>query len=344
MSLLAPRSFGTPLPSDAEVAARIARYPALSQQTLRMADRASRKVIAASLAAAEAACEGVLSRAGGLRLSAAKAETDGAGLVPFKTTAHSGSQKEISFAKPVVADRRIARLKRSVWASGHLHGLAENGFRPSVCWFVTLTYAKANAWASDHLSKAIKGFRNWCRSSGVPCRYTWVAEIQPGRLERTGEAVVHYHLLAWLPVGVAMPHWDRATRKHNGWRDAFWMHGMTNTEKAFSGVGYLMKYLSKLGELTIFPKGLRLYGIGGLTSEGVGVRRWYNLPEWVKRSGGVGDVVKAGKDFVLRHTGEVLPPAYAVKKTPFGLVLTALRELPEKWFDGAFSTFPRVVF
>ncbi len=264
-----------------------------------------------------------------------------AGLVPFKTTRQCGFTSEISFAKPIVAERRINRLKRSVWASGHLHGLAENGFRPSKCWFVTLTYAKANAWASTHLSEAIRGFRSWCKSAGVPCRYTWVAEIQPGRLERTGDAVVHYHLLAWLPVGVSMPHWDKTTRKYGGTREAFWLHGMTNTQMAFSGVGYLMKYLSKLGELTIFPKGLRLYGIGGLTGEGRAVRRWYNLPEWVKLSGGVGDVVKVGNAFVKRETGEIIPPAYSVKKTAWGLVLTQLRALPEKFFDGAFSTFPR---
>lgn len=342
MSLLAPRSFGTPLPSPEVVAARVAGCASMSPQFLRMAWRNADKAVAASLASAEVACA-ALGPLEGPRVRGG-ASGEAAGLVPFKTNLNgSNTSLEISFAKPVVAERRISRLKRSVWASGHLHGLAEKGFRPSVCWFVTLTYARANAWAANHLTKAVQSFRNWCKSKGVPCRYTWVAEIQPGRLERTGEAVVHYHLLSWLPVGVNMPHWDRATRKHNGWRDAFWPHGMTNTEKAFSGVGYLMKYLSKLGELTIFPKGLRLYGIGGLTAEGVGVRRWYNLPEWVKRSGGVGDVVKAGKDFVLRHTGEVLPPAYAVKKTPFGLVLTALRELPAKWFDGAFSTFPRLI-
>ena len=209
---------------------------------------------------------------------------------------------------------------------------------------MTLTYAKANAWSPEHLTKAITGYRNWCRSAGVLCRYTWVAEIQPGRLERTGDAVVHYHLLAWLPVGVSMPHWDKMTRKHGGFRDAFWPYGMTNTEKALSGVGYLMKYLSKLGELTIFPKGLRLYGIGGLTTEGRSVRRWYNLPEWVKLSGGVGDVAKIGKSFVHRETGEIIPPAYSVKKTPWGLFLTLLRPLSDKWFDGAFSTFPRLTY
>lgn len=264
---------------------------------------------------------------------------EGAGLVPYKTSLDSSL--EISFSAPVVAERRVKRLKKAVWASGHLHGLAQKGFRPAIPWFVTLTYAAANAWIPRHVSKAVQGFRNWCESKGVPCRYTWVAEIQPKRLERTGEAVVHYHLLAWLPVGRSMPKWDMTTRKaRGGLRPAFWQHGLTNTEKAFSGVGYLMKYLSKLGELTIFPDGLRLYGIGGLTSQGRAVRRWYNLPAWVKLVAGVGDVCKVGNAYVMRETGEVLETPYKVVKTQFGLIITALCEIPARWFAGAYSTWP----
>lgn len=307
-------------------------FPALTVSTIRLAARTAAASDRASAIAAERACDG---RSGG---GAAASHAHGAGLVSFKTTA----QSEISFAKEVVALRRVKRLKRSVWASGHLHGLAENGFRPSQCWFVTLTYAEAGVWAPTHLSKAVKGYRDWCRSVGVACRYTWVAEIQPKRAERTGENVVHYHLLAWLPVGVRMPHWDRPTRKRGGERAPFWVHGFTNTQKALAGVGYLMKYLSKLGELTIFPKGLRLYGIGGLTDTGRNVRRWFNLPEWVKLEGGVGDVIKKGRDFIHRATGEILPPAYKVKKGEGFLTLIPLRELASRFFDGAFSTFPRV--
>lgn len=256
----------------------------------------------------------------------------GAGLVPSKTSLHDSIS--VSFAPSVVAERRVNRLKRSVWASGHLHGLAENGFRPSVPWFVTLTYADPNGWRADHVSKALQGLRNWCRSIGVPCRYTWVAEIQPKRLETTGDAVVHYHLLAWLPVGVRMPHWDRAV----GRRSAFWPHGMSNTEIAKSGVGYLMKYLSKLGELTRFPKGLRLYGIGGLNDTGRKVRAWYNLPEWAKRSYGVGDLCRKAGALVVCATGEVLEAMYSVSHVPGGLIVRALRPVPERFHDGAYSS------
>lgn len=270
------------------------------------------------------------------------------GLVPYKTTAQ---KQTINLAPSAVADRRVNRLKRSVWASGHLHALAEPGFRPAVAWFVTLTYALAHAWNGDHISRAVKRFRNWCRSRNVPCRYTWVAEIQPRRLERTGEAVVHYHLLAWLPLGVSMPHWDRPTNTARGLRAPFWSHGMTETDKARSGVGYLMKYLSKLGELTRFPKNLRLYGIGGLNKEGRAVRSWFNLPQWAKTAHGVGELMRGTKGFIVRGTGEVLEPVWRVSRMPSGIVLTKLRDVPSRFsvsaipageYPGAYSSFPRL--
>ena len=301
-------------------------FQPLQTATLRAGFRTAQSAINADLQRSINAC--------GLGLSAAKAGAAGGGLVPSKTSLDG----LISFAPSLVAERRVNRLKRSVWASGHLHGLAENGFRPAQPWFVTLTYAKANDWSGKHISDALQGFRNWCQSKGVPCRYTWVAEIQPKRLERTGEAVVHYHLLAWLPVGLSMPKWDLPTRKFRGLRPAFWLHGMTNTEIAKSGVGYLMKYLSKLGELTRFPKGLRLYGIGGLNDIGRDVRRWYNLPGWVQREHGVGDVVRRTVGFVIRKTGEILEPAFSVRLVSGGLVLHALRVLPDRFHTGAYSS------
>ncbi len=253
-----------------------------------------------------------------------------AGLVSSKTSPHDYF---VNLAPSAVADRRVKKLKRSVWASGHLHGLADAGQRPSVCWFVTLTYAGAHDWEARHIAKAVDRFRAWCESLTVPCRYTWVAEIQPKRLARTGDAVVHYHLLAWLPIGVRMPKWDEPV----GRRKPFWRHGMTNTEKSRAGVGYLMKYLSKLGELTRFPKGLRLYAIGGLTHQGRQIRTWFNLPEWAKRSFGVGDLVRRLGKLLVVETGEILDTPYRVSLAPSGLSLQLLRPIPERFHDGVYS-------
>lgn len=258
-----------------------------------------------------------------------------AGLVPSKTSLNDLSRHSVNLSVPACAERRVRRLKRSVWASGHLHGVANSGFRPPVCWFVTLTYRGVHDWRPDHMSAAIQCFRNWCKSLGFACRYTWVGELQQ-------RGAVHYHLLAWLPAGVTMPHWDRPTRKRGGQRDPFWSHGMTNTQIAKSGVGYLMKYLSKLGELTIFPKGLRLYGIGGLDASARAVRTWFNLPEWAKREYGVGDLIRKKAGLVVRMTGEILEPAYRCSLAGGVLVITQLREIAARFHDGAYSAFPRV--
>ena len=256
------------------------------------------------------------------------ASAAGAGLVPSKTNRHLF----VNLAPSASAERRVNRLKRSVWASGHLHGLGDKGFRALKAWFVTLTYRGVDDWRSNHVSKALQGYRNWCKSVGVQCRYTWVGELQK-------RGAVHYHLLAWLPVGFRMPQWDRPYRLASGKeKSCLWPHGMTNTELAKSGVGYLMKYLSKLGELTRFPKGLRLYGIGGLNDTGRAVRSWYNLPEWAKCEYGVGDLVRKSCGLLVRATGEVLEPVYRVILRPAGFELIKLRDTAERFHAGAYSS------
>lgn len=268
----------------------------------------------------------------------------GARLVPSKTSL--GVSSLILFAPSIVAERRVARLKRSVWASGHLHGIADQGFRAPVCWFVTLTYADAKGWRSDHIASAVARFRNWCARVKVACRYTWVAEIQDGnrRADGVGRGAVHYHLLAWLPVGVTMPSWARMPDRK---REKFWPHGRSETEPAKAGVGYLMKYLSKLGEFHRFPKGLRLYGIGGLSKEGRAVRAWHNLPQWAKLGFGVGELCRKASRLVVCDGGEILASPFNVRFVPGGLVVRlvgaisrrfSLSHVPEGSYPGAFSS------
>jgi hypothetical protein len=255
-----------------------------------------------------------------------------AGLVPSRTSANF--EVLINLDQASCAERRVNRLKRSVWGSGHLHAMPRPGFRPDVPWFVTLTYAEEDAWVARHIADALERFRRWCHKHGYDCRYTWVAEIQPQRAKRTGKEVVHYHLMAWLPQGARMPKWDIAA----GRRRAFWPHGMTNTEIAKAGVGYLMKYLSKLGEFTRFPKGLRLYGIGGLSEAARAVRTWLNLPEWAKCSFGVGDLIRKSGRLVVHATGEILESPYIVSILPGALLLRVVAPIPERFHCGPYST------
>jgi hypothetical protein len=254
------------------------------------------------------------------------------GLVSSKTSPNF--EILINLDRSACTERRVNRLKRSVWASGHLHGMQRAGFRPDVPWFVTLTYADEDAWLPDHIADATERFRRWCKKFGYACRYTWVAEIQPQRARRTGKEVVHYHLMAWLPKGVRMPKWDIAVAR----RLEFWPHGMTNTEPAKAGVGYLMKYLSKLGEFTRFPKGLRLYGIGGLSVSARGIRTWLNLPEWAKRAHGVGDLIRKSSGLVVQATGEILSSPYLVSLVPGALIVRLVGEVPERFHCGPYST------
>jgi hypothetical protein len=258
-----------------------------------------------------------------------------AGLVPSRTSPNF--EILINLDRSSCTERRVNSLKRSVWASGHLHAMPRPGFRPEVPWFVTLTYADEDAWRPHHIADALERFRRWCHKFGYPCRYTWVAEIQPQRARRTGKEVVHYHLMAWLPRGVRMPKWDVAA----GRRREFWPHGMTNTEPAKAGVGYLMKYLSKLGEFTRFPKGLRLYGIGGLNVAARAIRSWLNFPEWAKCSFGVGDLVRKSGGLVVQATGEVLKSPYIVSVVPGALLVRAVGPVPERFHSGPYSTLHR---
>lgn len=256
-----------------------------------------------------------------------------AGLVPSKTSPNSDFL--INLDQGSQALRRVKRMKRSVWGSGHLHAIPRPGFRPGIAWFVTATYADEDGWQANHIADATERFRRWCGAHGHPCQYTWVAEIQPGRAIRTGKEVVHYHLIAWLPPKVVMPKWDVEA----GRRLSFWPHGMTNTQIAKAGVGYLMKYLSKLGEFSHFPKGLRLYGIGGLNATARSVRSWLNLPEWAKRSYGVGDLVRKSGRLMVQATGEILSSPYLVSFVPGALIVRIIGTIPEQFHCGPYSTF-----
>jgi hypothetical protein len=270
---------------------------------------------------------------------------EAAGLVLFKTSpgqtsSNSDPHREngvikVNFCPFERKLKRLKRLKSSVWLSGQLQCLPKPGHRPDVPWFVTLTYAHADKWSPNHIAEAMDRYRAWCVRRGIACRYIWVAEL-------TATGRVHYHLIAWLPIGTRMTFWDRPRRVKGKKTVAFWTHGTTNTQPAKHGVAYLMKYLSKMGMYHAFPEGLRLYGVGGLDPEQRSIRAWSNLPFWVKCSHGVGEVRRIRGHLVNMATGECLPPMYWRKVVPGGIELHQLRPPPEKIFDhGAFCSWPR---
>jgi len=265
-----------------------------------------------------------------------------AGLVPSKT-----SLGETRFFKSfgfVDYQARISRMRQALWGaatwfSNVMH--RPRGHRPYVAWMVTLTYARADGWVPKHISEAVQLFRRWCESRELPCHYTWVAEIQDGKRKDfgPGRGAVHYHLVAWLPVGVAMPKWDQVQRISGRTKRVLWPHGMTERDVCRTGIGYLMKYASKGQNCDgfKFPRGLRVYGIGGLDAEGKELRRWLGLPEWAKRLHGVGELFRVAGRLVVRSTGEVLESPWVREAVRGGFFMRLVRPMEARWFSGPYS-------
>jgi len=247
---------------------------------------------------------------------------------------------------------RQALWGAATWFTNAMH--TRRGHRPYVAFMVTLTYAKADGWSPKHISDAIALYRRWCESRKLPCQYTWVAEIQDGKRKRAfkpedddgiatgapvGRGAVHYHLVAWLPVGAYMPKWDQLQRISGRTRRVIWPHGMTERDECRTGIGYLMKYASKgqNADGFKFPRGLRVYGIGGLDQQGKEMRSWLGLPEWAKRLHGVGELSRLAGRLVVRATGAVLESPWRRESVPGGFYMRLVRPMAERWFSGPYS-------
>lgn len=248
---------------------------------------------------------------------------EAAGLVSYKT---SGDDHEFPISTDVhaVRERRIKSLRRNVWAAGKLH--ANNAAKGDRCWFVTLTYRGVSDWSPRHISEAIRSFRHWCKKRGLVPRYVWVAELQQ-------RGAMHYHLAVWLPAGVSCPMWDKGGRNYA----PFWPHGMTNRQIARNAVGYLMKYMSKVGIHHEYPKHARIHGCGGLAPSDRATKAFFNFPVWLRQVVGVGEsTVRSGRR-VVRETGEILRSPFELVRKRGGMYLRAVREIPAIWVSGPWS-------
>jgi len=144
---------------------------------------------------------------------------------------------------------RISNLRKTVYNVGM--GVSET--HPTyVPHFVSLTYREVDGWRSDHIKDFLKRIRVYLHRKGLKLIYVWVAELQK-------RGALHYHLLIWLPPGVSLPKVG-VGKNRRGW----WTHGFADQRKIHTGVGYLMKYLSKDESKHSFPKGVRIYGYGGV--------------------------------------------------------------------------------
>ena len=197
--------------------------------------------------------------------------------IPFRVKADAAAVARAvgSFTLDTEATR-LSRLRRSVGFSARGHGVSKKARSSDQALMVTLTYAGTNAdWQPRHISGFVKNVREWFRARALPFRYVWVAELQK-------RGVIHYHACIWVPAGLRLPKPDEC-----GW----WPHGMTRIEVARAAIPYLLKYLSKDTSKTFgrFPRGARIYGVGGLDHATRRARRWLGLPSFVQANSSIFD-------------------------------------------------------
>lgn len=251
----------------------------------------------------------------------------GAGLVINKTSDHGPDAFAVELDKDSNFERRFRRMRRSIGWAGQAHGVQFSGFRGFRPWLVTLTYRPGVDWSPRHLSASLHLCRQWLkRMTGDKLRYAWVAELQQ-------RGAVHYHVVIWLPARLSMPKWDK---------QRWWRHGMTNVQRSRKGVGYLMKYISKFSPFHEFPKGARIYGVGGLNEQARNIRSWKNSPRWIKDRFGVGEVTRRACGFVVRATGEILDSPWVLFRDGPRLLLRAVEELPARYADGPYTRLEAV--
>lgn len=209
----------------------------------------------------------------------------GAGLVSVSTTCRE-LPTALAWAENVITvdpkATRITRMRKGVGvAAKSLHNMG--GYKQTK-WLVTLTYAGDNrAWRAEQISRFLDCLRKWhyARTGSKKVRYAWVAELQQ-------RGVIHYHVVVWLDQGLTLPKPDK-----QGW----WPHGMSNRKQATAPVAYLMKYVSKVDTKNVggFPRGSRIYGIGGLDQTGRDIKRWIHWPAYVQGNAACGERFRPAK-------------------------------------------------
>lgn len=227
------------------------------------------------------------------------------GLVP------SINNSEVLFSVPQGIEvekvqARCTRLRKNLGLGAKM--LCQGDSRTA--WMLTLTYARCEDWKPSHVAQCIDHLRKWCNRRGFKLRYLWVMETQTRKSgDQVGESAPHYHLVVWLPGGIQLPHLDS-----QGW----WPHGLTNSVKAVAPVRYVMKYASKFDNAGAFPKGARIYGMGGITPDQRLMRRWVNWPSFVQGNASYTCQWRraVGGGWLDTSTGEIWP-------SEWGLVCTS---------------------
>jgi hypothetical protein len=143
--------------------------------------------------------------------------------------------------------RGRSRLRRSANYYDMLQG--ENGHKT----MITLTYG--NTSKSGHkeskadLDRFIKSFSRYVKKTynTEDVHYVWVAEIQPKRKKRTGEDVIHYHMMTiyYVPSGLISKWWNNAVNRPRRKANLPTQKLLPNVISCWNAGAYMAKYLSK---------------------------------------------------------------------------------------------------
>lgn len=231
---------------------------------------------------------------------------------------------------------RCTRLRKNLGVAAKW--LSKSGGK---CFMLTFTYKDVDAWKGSQMRDALRHLRSWLsRAFKWRLKYLWVMETKK-RLSgpQKGRSGAHYHVVVWVPQQVTK---DDLYFDRKGW----WPHGLTNVVQAVAPIRYVMKYASKFDNAGHFPKGARIYGIGGLDVDGGNCRRWINWPSFVQGNSAAGDrsVRAKGGGWIIGRTGEWLPSEWGLTaSSPTCTRLVRLcRHARELVADGPFSWMPSV--
>lgn len=230
-----------------------------------------------------------------------------AGLVPSINNAETRFSVPFGGANTVQVDKvqaRCTRLRKNLGVAAKW--LSQGDATP---WMLTFTYKRVEDWKPCHMRDALTHLRKWLkRAYGWRLKYLWVMETQARKSgDQIGQVAPHYHCIVWVPACV-----KKSELKFDaiGW----WPHGMTNAVKAVAPVKYVMKYASKFDNAGNFPKGARIYGIGGMDATGAGCRRWINWPRFVQgnSSSSCASRRAVGGGWIIGRTGEWFPSEWGL--------------------------------
>lgn len=222
-----------------------------------------------------------------------------------------------------VYSSRVRKLQKAVRNSAHILDAAAHVDEQKVRWrrlFVTLTYANDGAWQAGHVGDFRRHVRDWFKRNckGTQMRMVWVMEL-------TKRGRPHYHCMIWVRARDYFPNPHKA-----GWWPHGFAHVLSSKVHINRPVAYMAKYASKFNaeQAKHVPKGARLYGVCGATTEGKRVIRWWRAPMFARDAfGGAADIRKVAGGYVNRVTGEFLASEWKVTVLPSGRVF-AWRDIP----------------